>query len=304
MNPEGQNFSSISVPRGFLNKKQFREEGKNAGRKSKEDPKGTFAHRIYAEFLSKTSQKAYALSQGFHGALFKDDSLWISSWSKKNIGKNNDFILLNVNLHDLILRQMMEKPKVKAKLPAVMYFFANWILFTTKGDSEIYGLDTKTQKFQKLFSEKKIQIDAMCVSDDDVYIFDKRCPELIQILDSRFKLVESIATGLENISTCDVDLSIVKDERESKQHTCIISTSMPYPSVRAVNEEGGIWQIDSRRCPELDIRFNPCSVSASPTGDVFIADRGNDRVELCYIILLYINTCRLRLIIAFLPKRN
>ena len=67
---------------------------------------------------------------------------------------------------------------------------------------------------------------------------------------------------------------------------CIISMSNPtsiaamqHPFVRAVNEAGVIWQVDSEKCPELDDRFNPCSVSTSATGDVFIADNGANRVS-------------------------
>ena len=42
---------------------------------------------------------------------------------------------------------------------------------------------------------------------------------------------------------------------------------------------GVIWALDSRSFRELDNRFNPCSVSTSATGDVFIADNGADRVS-------------------------
>ena len=56
-------------------------------------------------------------------------------------------------------------------------------------------------------------------------------------------------------------------------------TATEHPSVRAVNEAGVIWNLDPRSYPELDHRFNPCSVSTSKTGDVFIADKGTDRVS-------------------------
>ena len=60
----------------------------------------------------------------------------------------------------------------------------------------------------------------------------------------------------------------------------VISTSIPSPSVRAVSQTHRlIWELNYRTSTQIDIRFNPCSVTASESGDVFIADRGKNRVS-------------------------
>ena len=69
-------------------------------------------------------------------------------------------------------------------------------------------------------------------------------------------------------------------DKHTIDHTIVISTSSPHASLRAVNQkEGVVWQIDSRTNPELGLEFNPCSVSASETCDIYFADSGTDKVR-------------------------
>ena len=226
----------------------------------------------------------------------------------------------------------------EASLQIIMVSFGKQILFTKKGGCEIYGINTETPLIETVFKDVNFEIDAMCCNDDYMYIFQKKSPDVIHILDSKFQSVGKIPTGLkESISKCEVDLCTTtmtasastqghssSEFKTKHQHLCIISMSKPavqfprypvlwasnrdpsdrmairhppvralieedviwqqsdsqiYPSVKAVTEVGVIWQLDSRSCPELDNRFNPCSVSTSATGDVFIADNGTDRVS-------------------------
>ena len=194
-----------------------------------------------------------------------------------------------------------------------MVSFASSILLTNEGGNEIYGFNAQTQTFKTMFSDVNFQIDAMCSTEHHLYIFQKKSPHVIHILDSKFQSVGYIPTGFKEKSTffldCQLDLcSSTMTVNESTQgysssgfktryqHLCIISMSKPaalemsphfpivrpapwYPSVRAVNEAGVVWQLDSLSYSELDNRFNPRSVSTSATGDVFIADNGADRVS-------------------------
>ena len=66
----------------------------------------------------------------------------------------------------------------------------------------------------------------------------------------------------------------------ASDHTIVVSVPYPHGSIRAVSSRAGtLWELDC--VDHLDLPgslFNPCSVSASETGDVYIADRGTNRV--------------------------
>ena len=237
--------------------------------------------RIYAVLFSNVNKKTFGRwsqpFKTFHSTLFKDSFIWICVWQKTFIGMN-DTVLVNTGTHgnNLLLKEKKRNPH--ADLPTFMIFIKQNILFTHKGGNEIFSFHIQTHKFRKVVAHRNLKIDCICGSDDHVYIFDKKHPNIIQIFDSALRPVGSTATGLENVLQCDVDMCYVEDQWAANTHTWIISTSAPYPSVRAVNETGVIWQVDSGRCPEFDIRFDPCGVSSSAQGDVFVADRGNDQV--------------------------
>ena len=64
-------------------------------------------------------------------------------------------------------------------------------------------------------------------------------------------------------------------------HIIIVSVSVPRASVRAVNQSQGVlWELDCRSRPDLlSPEFNPCSVSSSVSGNIFILDRGTEKVR-------------------------
>ena len=89
-------------------------------------------------------------------------------------------------------------------------------------------------------------------------------------------------------SPVDFHRSANTHDKHTIDHTIVICTSSPHASLRAVNQmEGVVWQIDSRTNPELGVGFNPCSVSASETGDIYFADSGTDKV--CFKNLKFSN---------------
>ena len=269
--------------------------------------------KIAAELFFRTNSYNFLQAQ-FVSSLLEEGSMWISG----SVGISKQ-ILWQVNVADfkVLLKKTIEDSKASSQI--IMVSFGKQILFAEKGGSKIYGINDQTQSIETMFTDMNFQIDAMCCNDDHLYIFQKKHPDVIQILDSKLQLIGNIQTGLqENFSECEVDLCATtmrmstltqrhssSEFKTKNKHICIISMSNPadlyqsswylsawsaprYPSVRcvlrcpfvrAVNEAGVIWQVDSKRCPEFDDRFNPCSVSMSATGDVFIADNGTGTVS-------------------------
>ena len=267
---------------------------------------------IFADLLSTISSDDEFPGKHFTSALLEKDSMWISGSDQWRY----DYLWqVKVPNFKVLLEKMTYLPKPYSD--TVMASFAQWILFAKKGDNKLLGFNTQTKIFETRFSDADVQIDAMCSNDDYVYLFQRKHPEVIKILDSNFRSVGHIGTGFEeNLGDFEVDLFTItasKQKRSSSEykmkhkHMCIISISKSqffvresfasavrymsayYPShvsVRAVNEAGVVWQVDSGRCPELDRRFNPCSVSTSEEGDVFIADNGANRVRAILLIAL------------------
>ena len=254
------------------------------------------AAAIYAELFSATDSSKFLAANFFSSSLEKG-SMWISG----SVGMRKN-VLWNVQVPDFKILLEKTRKDIKTGLQIMVVSSGKRILFAEKSGSKIYRLNTQTHAFETMFHDVSIQIDAMCCNDDHMYIFQKKSPDVIQILDSKFQSVGKIPTGFkENISKCEVDLctttmkmsASIQEPSSSEfktkyQHMCIISTSNQYksrkmlgarPSVRAVNESGVIWKVGSKNCPEFDENFNPCSVSSSTTGDVFIADNGSNKVS-------------------------
>ena len=285
-------------------------DGEESKTYSKHNRSSTFSPSvvcdIFGKLLAETNSKEFEGAY-FSSSLLEKGAMWISGLD--NIGNQ---VLWHVQVTDF--KVLLKRPikGTDANLPTIMVSFANYILFTNKGHNGIYGFNTQTQSFETTFHDESLQIDAMCCSDDHLYIFQKKHPDVIQILDSKFQSVGYIPTGFREkwtYSEYEVDLCTItmtvntsmqghsSSEFKTKyQHMCIIGMSniavlcqprwyqfvqvaVRHTFVRAVNETGVIWQLDSRSCPELDDRFNPCNVSMSATGDVFIADKGTNRVS-------------------------
>ena len=150
----------------------------------------------------------------------------------------------------------------------------------------------------------------------DIFLPNRQCQCHPYVISSTLYIsyhVGNIPTGLtKDISKCKVDLCTATGTMAAStqdhsslgfkvkhKHMCIISISNPtlrysdlwgaqdsavinaikHPSVMAVSDAGLIWTLDSQSSPKLGNRFNPCNVSTSAKGDIFIADNGTDRVS-------------------------
>ena len=254
------------------------------------------ACEICAELLSETNSNEFDGGY-FSSSLLEKGSVWISGRDRMR-----NSVLWHVLVPDFRVLLRTTIKGLNVYMSTIMVSFANIILFANKGDNGIYGFNTQNQSFETIFHDESYQVDAMCCNDDYLYIFQKKHPDVIQILDSKFQSVGFMPTGFKGkISKCKGDLCTTTTKMDTSmqdhfsaelkmkhQHMCVISTSNQYksrkmvgarPSVSAVNEAGVIWQVDSKKCPELDKKFNPCSVSCSATGHVIIADKGSKKVS-------------------------
>ena len=240
----------------------------------------------------------------FFSAMFRGDSMWICGWNQ-NMIFSNDTVLVHVNVPDYKLVKKHKMADSQAQEQTIMFPFGESILFAKKGGSKIFNFNTQSHKFKDVLTRSKLNITALCGTGKHIFILDNARPQDIQIFDSGFQPEGKIPTGLENVIDCDVDLCLINDKdgkyilafrdprsgqpdkeagaSQSNSHVdkiVVISTSVPCPSVRAVSQtQGLIWELNYRTSPQIDIRFNPCSVTASESGDVFIADRGTNRVS-------------------------
>ena len=240
----------------------------------------------------------------FFSAMFRGDSMWICGWNK-NMFLSNDTVLVHVKVPDYELVNKHKMADRQAHEQTIMFPFGDSILFAKKGGSKIFNFNTQSHKFKDVLTRSKLNVTALCGTGKHIFILDNARPQDIQIFDSSFQPEGKIPTGLENVMDCDVDLCLIHDKdgkyvsafrdprsgqpdkeaggSQSNSHLdkiVVIGTSMPCASVRAVSQTYGlIWELNYRTSSQIAIRFNPCSVTASESGDVFIADRGTNRVS-------------------------
>ena len=262
--------------------------------------------RTTATFWTKTDTKHFDGShlKTFFSAMFRGDSMWICGWNQNRLF-SNDTVLVHVKASDYKLVKKHKMADKQAHEQTIMFPFGESILFAKKGGNKIFNFNTQSHKFKDVLTRSKLTITALCGTGKHIFILDNAKPQDIQIFDSSFQPEGKIPTGLENVEDCDIDMCLINDvdgkyisifrnprsgqsedgasASQSSDHAdkiVVISTSVPCPSVRAVSQTHGvIWQLNYRTSPQIDIRFNPCSVTASESGDVFIADRGTDKVS-------------------------
>ena len=225
----------------------------------------------------------------FSSALLKGDSLWICGWIKGRLWYNTYLALFEVQIpeYNFLLKHRIKDSSVEKP---IMCASGDRFLFAKKGGLEVYSYDTQTQQTSAL-KPGNVAVIAMCGNLDYVFILDNSRQRKINIFDSEFNPHGNISTGLDDANGSDFDMCILKDTFNTAQinvfphdrdaHCVVIlSTSIPQASVKAIRPiEGILWQLDSRSRPELGLHFDPCSVSASKTGDIFIADRGSEQVS-------------------------
>ena len=215
--------------------------------------------------------------KAFHGALFVTDSMWICGWNTNIIGQKN-IVFFNVRNVSYTVFSKTQFKYPGADQPILMFEAGGRIFFAKRDGDEILSFSTETLQYCSQFRSTNLTISAMCGSADCFYIVDKNQPGHIKILDSRFNGMGEVVTGLKKIHECVVDMCLAGDDFLTD--TLVVCTSFPLGSVRLLDKKQGVvWQVDVRNNPELPLRFNPYSVSATSKGVIFFADRYDDKVS-------------------------
>ena len=259
-----------------------------------------------ATFWTKTNIKHFEGShlKTFFSALFTGGSMWICGWNKNKIS-SSDTVLVNVKIPQYKSVTKHKMANRQAHQQTIMLPFGEPILFAKKGGSKIFNCNTYSFTFKVVLSHSKLAISALCGTGNHIYILDNARPQDIQIFDSSLQPEGKIPTGLENVKDCDVDMCLINDQdrkygsmfhssrasqlqkaasaSQSSDHVdkiMVICTSIPCASVRAISQTHGlICELNYRTIRQIGIWFDPCSVTASESGDVFIADRGTNKVS-------------------------
>ena len=212
--------------------------------------------------------------------LFKGNLIWAASWRKDTLRKFNT-VFLNFKNPEYKLISKKKKKLSGVESPPFMFLSGDFIIFAGKRGNAIYQLNTISSKFKQVADSRVLgdayitSIAAMCGNEAFNYIIDEISHGHISVLDSNFKLDTVIPTGLNQLDDCELDMCVTS-WGDATQHTIAICATRP-ASVRIVNQDGVMWQIDHKDCSG---HFSPCSITSSADGLIYIADRGNDRVSM------------------------
>ena len=218
--------------------------------------------------------------KSFFSAFYQGDTMWICGCRNRML--TNDTVLINVDLTDnnVLLKQKTGDSRIE--IPTIMFSHENLIVFAKRGGKEIFTFNTQTHKLKQIARFSDLAIAAMC-GTKEVYYIDSKSPGHIRVLNPSHPTHGIIPTGLKEVKDCGFDMCLITEstsfqtstdfQADKPGHTIILSVSMPHASVRALNKSGSLWQLDCRSHPDqLGLDFNPRSVSAAASGDIFIAD--------------------------------
>ena len=132
------------------------------------------AESISAELLSFIDIGRFKGSrlQTFFTALFQGDSMWICGWNK-NVFSTNETVLVKVTGADYEASLEKKKKDSKASQATIMFAVGDTIIFAKNGGSEVFSFHTQTHKFDSVYNNNKIAINAMCGNHNNVYILVK-----------------------------------------------------------------------------------------------------------------------------------
>ena len=229
--------------------------------------------------------------------IFKGYSIWAASWKKDILGAFHA-VFLNLKTPEYKLISKKKKKLSGVERPSFMFLSGDFIIFTAKRGNAIYQFNTISCKFKQVADSRVLggtyitSIAAMCGNEAFSYIIDEISHGYISVLDSNFKLNTVIPTGLNQLDDCELDMCVTS-WGDTTQHTIAVCATRP-ASVRIVNQDGVMWQVDHKDCSG---HFSPCSITSSADGQIYFADRGNDKVSMT-IFLVPATKCRMVMISA------
>ena len=205
--------------------------------------------------------------------IFDGDSTWASSWTKDFLGSISP-VFLKINSPNYQLMAKKKKRLLGHCCPDFVFLSGDSIFFGEKWGNAIYRFHTVSHKFQLVTEFLILNLIALCGNEAFIYILDESYCDYIRVYNSNFDMNCKIPTGLGQVKYYDIDMCLTS-QYDSMQHTIAICTAQP-ASVRVVSEGGIIWLLHYHQCPG---HFSPCSITSSADGQIYIADRGTDKVS-------------------------
>ena len=232
--------------------------------------------KLYKDLISYTDRKSFRLKV-ISDVVIKEFSIWLCGWSRNVVG-NNDTVLLNIDAESSKVLFKTKRTNSSADLPTILVPYKEDLLLTMKGGHKVYCFSEKTHCITKVYDDNSLRIKAMCCNDEFVYFLDTKSNPCVRRLSSDFDRSDFCSVVGEDTRNYDMDMCTLGD-------TIFISTAKPMASVKALRQNQVTWQVNNYTNPLLTPHFDPCSVAASVTGDIFVADRGTNKVRaLCSII--------------------
>ena len=205
----------------------------------------------------------------------KEFSMWLCGWSRNVVGKNVT-VLMSIDSISLAAQFKTKRTNRDANLPTILAPFKDCLLFTKKGGNKVYSYSESKHSITKVCDNDSFRIKAMCCTDEHIYIMDTKSYPCVRVFNTDFQLGTSTSLD-QDTRSCDMDMCVV-------ENTIFISTAKPVASVKALRQGQVVWQVNAYTRPQLTQDFDPCSVAASVTGDVFVADRGTDKVRFTFLL--------------------
>ena len=255
----------------------------------------------------------------FSSAFFSNESMWICGWNKNLIGNNDTVLMnVEIPDYTTIMKQKKGDPKAELPTIMIRFrdviLFAKKggkeiYSFNPKSKKfkRVFGTSDLTiaamcSSNERVFILNPKQADYIRVLDSRFQAEGKiptglgdvrGCEiDICLIGDHQHSAPSTPSSSQSRVSSpvdynqfgfqspAEFNRSSSFRDKHTIDNTIVICTSNPHASLRAVSQmEGVVWQIDSRTNPELGSEFNPCSVSASETGDIYFADSSTDKAS-------------------------
>ena len=221
--------------------------------------------------------------------LFANNSIWACGWHSNRFAKHY-VVLFNWNGSGTSVTAHKKRGDPLAEVPAVMTSFGSNVLFAKNYGNQIMNFDTDHLNFSVKYTNMAMALGSMTCSQNYLYYID-RVTGQIGVLDSSFREVQTVSTGIkkEEVASSDLDLcllpiggSLQESTRKVRlsKNNIVVSKSAPNGFVRAIDIMGEVlWHIEETSSMTSVLPFDPNSVSASENGTIFVADRSRNKVS-------------------------
>ena len=238
------------------------------------------AERIKITLDSHASLDKFPNLTTLSDAIFKNESIWICGRKRKNVFKTDKTVFLQVTIKDYKVQNKLKQGK---KIPAasIMVPSEEVIFCAEKGGNCIFAFDPSARHFKSVYTNSDLAIAAMCFNNENAFLIDQKESQYLRILDFSFYPLQNVPFDIGKTDKCQFDIEF--HQFESKK-CVIVCKSRPQACVLAVDTQDGniLWEINSSKNEPVGTNFNPCSVTISDAGYIFIADTDKVRRSLIY----------------------